>query len=180
MGAAGWRAEPMVWWGDRAMWDPNAAGAGHPFHRGLAAIGRAIGWGAVGAFCGLLCGIGGGFALAPPVDPAQPLEHEWYVPHLLIAILPAQLLAGLFLGVFIASRTDTPAGRGRAFVRALIGAIVGLGLAAAGVRLVDGLGRPRAGGELWFSLVAQVAGAVIAVQLGAPPRVTRVGRPDAR
>ena len=39
-----------------------------------------------------------GYLDAPEVNPADPLEHEWYTPYILLVLVPGGLLAGVVMG----------------------------------------------------------------------------------
>jgi hypothetical protein len=132
----------------------------------LAVTGRVIGWSALGTLCGLLGGLGNGLLLAPPVGPEEPPASGRYVDHLVTVILPAEILAGLVVGAIISVLADSPVARPVAFMRALIGAFVGLGLTAACIRVLDSCGVRRPGWELWFCFLMQAAGAAVVVGLG--------------
>jgi hypothetical protein len=147
--------------------------------RSFTVVGRVFGWGILGAICGVLLGLTIGVIHAPPYDPRDELEHEWYTPAVILIIMPVECLAGLLIGTLIALGVHTPPGRGKAFVFALGGAALGVGLGwvlakVFHVVLVDW----RDGSELVSSLILQVAGAIGGMVLAAS--WTSVGKPKVR
>jgi hypothetical protein len=127
----------------------------------LAVAGRALGWGILGAICGVLLGIAIGVINAPRRDASDPLEHEWYTPFVLLLIIPAECVAGLVIGTGIALGVHTPIGRRKAFASALGGAALGVGagwVLATVFQVV--LVNWHDGSKLMSSLIFQAAGAV--------------------
>jgi hypothetical protein len=94
----------------------------------LAVAGRVLGWGILGAICGMLLGVAIGVIHAPQSDGSDPLEHESYTPFVLLLIIPLECVAGLVIGTGIALGVRTPIGRGKAFAFAIGGAALGVGL----------------------------------------------------
>jgi hypothetical protein len=127
----------------------------------LAVAGRVLGWGILGAICGVLLGITIGVINAPPSDTSDPSEHEWYTPFVLLLIIPAECVAGLVIGTGIALGVHTPIGRRKAFAFAVGGAIlaVGLGWMLATVSQVV-LVNWNDGSKLMSNVILQAAGVV--------------------
>ena len=133
----------------------------------LAVAGRVLGWGILGAICGVLLGITIGVIHAPQVDASDPLEHEWYTPFVLLLIIPAECVAGLVIGTGIALGGHTPIGRRKAFAFALGGAALGAGVGwvlATVFQVV--LVNWHDGSKLMSSLILQAAGALGGLLVG--------------
>jgi hypothetical protein len=129
--------------------------------RPLAVAGRVLGWGILGAICGVLLGCTIGVIHAPRTDASDPLEHEWYTPFVLLLIIPAECVAGLVIGTGIALGVHTPIGRRKAFAFAAGGAALGVGLGwvlATVFQVV--LVNWHDGSKLMSSLIMQAAGAI--------------------
>jgi hypothetical protein len=134
--------------------------------RALAVLGRVLGWGILGAVCGVLLGFTNGVVHAPPPDPGYPLANEWY-PVGVILIMCVECVVGLLLGAGVALGFRTPSGRRKAFAFALGGAVLGLGLGWFLARIVVLLVDWRDGSELVSNLVTQAAGAFGGIALAA-------------
>jgi hypothetical protein len=109
------------------MSDVKPSERGNWFVRAFAVAGRIVGWSLLGAGCGVLLGCGVGILHGPSDPPSHPLEYEWYMPFVLIVVMPLETLAGLLIGAGIAVGVRTPARRRRTFLLALAGAILGAG-----------------------------------------------------
>ena len=127
----------------------------------LAVAGKVLGWGILGAICGVLSGIAIGVINAPRRDARDPSEHEWYTPFVLLLIIPAECVAGLAIGTWIALGVHAPIGRRKAFAFALGGAALGVGLGwvlATFFQVV--LVNWHDGSKLMSSLILQAAGVI--------------------
>ena len=69
--------------------------------RGLAMMGRVLGWGLLGGVCGIVLGLINGVIHAPPDVPGDELAHEWYTVGVMI-ITAVECLGGFFFGAGIA------------------------------------------------------------------------------
>ena len=95
--------------------------------RVFAVLGRILGWGMLGAVCGLLLGLAVGVIHAPGAVPGDELANEWYTVGVMIFMF-LECVAGFFAGAGIAVALRTRSGRRKAFALALAGAALGVGL----------------------------------------------------
>ena len=141
--------------------------AGGGIGRAFIVVGRVLGWGVLGAVCGVVLGFTIGVIHAPPDVPGQPLANEWYTVGVFL-IMFVECVAGFLVGAGIAVGVRTPPARWKAFGFALAGAALGVGLGWVLARvfhviLVDW----RDLSEHMSSLVLQAAGAVGGMVLAA-------------
>jgi hypothetical protein len=144
--------------------------------RAFAAAVRILGWSLLGAVCGVLLGCCVGVIHAPAKPPSDPLEYEWYMPFVLILVIPLEWLAGLLIGAGIAVGVPTPARRRRTFLLALGGAILGVGFGWV-------LGRVfhvilifwHDGSQHMTSLALQAVGAIVGIIFATSRHAAEVG-----
>jgi hypothetical protein len=125
--------------------------------RAFVLLGRALGWGVLGAVCGLLLGFTIGVIHTPPDVPG--VVNEWYTVGVLFVMF-VECIAGFVVGAGVAAFGRSSSGRRKMFGLSLGGAALGAGLGWVLARvfhvlLVDW----RDGSELVSNLVTQAAGA---------------------
>lgn len=115
-------------------------------------IGRMFGWGILGAVCGVSLGLITGLLHIPPDNPGDPLANEWYGLGVIITMF-FECCAGGLLGAGIAVVVRGPSARTRAFLLAILGAVLGVGAA----RLMPDQGDDALVLSMFFQAVGVVA-----------------------
>jgi hypothetical protein len=141
------------------------------FDEVLALAGRMLGWGVLGAGCGLLLGLANGIAHLPAEEPGgDPVGNEWWMVGIIIFMI-IEAIAGAIIGAGIAFVGLSRSSRRRAFVHGLIGAFLGLVVGcvlARGFHIVLVSGGD--GAVLPSNLITQAAGAAAGMAFAARDR----------
>jgi hypothetical protein len=134
--------------------------------RVFAVLGRMLGFGIVGGFCGLLLGLANGIVNAPPDVPGEPLANEWYVVGVFVDMFIECVVASLF-GASIAVAVPTPSGRWKTLGLSLAGAVLGVALGWVVVVQFHVILIHWADGSAQFSnMLTQLVGALLGMGIG--------------
>lgn len=134
--------------------------------RVIAGIGRMLGVGIVGGFCGSLLGLANGVVHMPSSDPGEPLANEWYTPYVFMIVL-VEGVVGCLMGAGVGAAVASASRLWRIVGFTLAGAVVGLGLgrfAAGSLSMID----IHWGWELLlpFNVLTQFVGAIAGMMIG--------------
>jgi hypothetical protein len=138
--------------------EPNATQI--PCSRASALVGRVLGWGALGALCGLILGLVNGVIHTSPELPGADWANE-FRPFRLMAIMSFECVAGGFVGAGLGLGVPSVSARRRAFFFAVWGAALGVDLGWVLTRVLHVPSVEQLyGSELMWNLIPQALGAL--------------------